>query len=367
MSPAPRKPQNKGLPENLHTHPRGGFRYWHPIKKAYIYLSHDRQKAVDAAKAANLHFDLKGRLFDKITDNPAKPIAKFISEYVTKKLPTYGTTEETRKNREYILLRIQKSVLGEKHVEDISTRELYEYLESLPSDWTRQSYRAQLHQLFVWAKQTGLRTDNPATDLGSLKPKRSRERLSLDQFNTIYSHAPHWLQNAMDLGLQTIQRPGDVLAMQFEHLSTTHLRFIQQKTGKKLQLEIGAPLREVLERCRDRIVSPYIVHRLPQRLRPRELRAKHRTHHTQVLLEQAERAFAVARDDCGLYKGNKNPPTLHEIRSLGASLYRKAGWQEWKVQMLLGHSEIQMTRHYLKGHEAPWDTVPAGLDLAGIS
>lgn len=88
-----------------------------------------------------------------------------------------------------------------------------------------------------------------------------------------------------------------------------------------------------------------------------------RTHHTQVLLEQAERAFDEVREKSGLYKPTDNPPVLHEIRSLGAALYREQGWPEWQVQMLLGHSEIQMTRHYLKGHEAPWEKVTAGLIL----
>jgi len=91
------------------------------------------------------------------------------------------------------------------------------------------------------------------------------------------------------------------------------------------------------------------------------MRAKARTHHTQVLLERAERAFHEVRVISGLYKNTKHPPTLHEIRSLGASLYREAGWPEGQVQLLLGHSEIQMTRHYLKGHEAPWERIEAGL------
>jgi integrase len=36
---------------------------------------------------------------------------------------------------------------------------------------------------------------------------------------------------------------------------------------------------------------------------------------------------------------------------------------EGQVQLLLGHSEVQMTRHYLEGHEAPWERIAAGLNL----
>jgi hypothetical protein len=34
-----------------------------------------------------------------------------------------------------------------------------------------------------------------------------------------------------------------------------------------------------------------------------------------------------------------------------------------QVQLLLGHSEIQMIQHNLKGHEAPWERITAGLKL----
>ena len=78
-------------------------------------------------------------------------------------------------------------------------------------------------------------------------------------------------------------------------------------------------------------------------------------HHTQLLLEQIRQAFDEVRAVSGLYKNTKSPPTLHESRSLGASLYREAGWPEGQVQLLLGNSEIQMTRSYLAGHEAPWE------------
>jgi len=64
---------------------------------------------------------------------------------------------------------------------------------------------------------------------------------------------------------------------------------IQRKTGKKLEIE--SPLRRILDRCRDEVLSPFIIHRLPEKLRPRGMRAKSRVHHTQVLLEQAEREF----------------------------------------------------------------------------
>jgi integrase len=263
--------------------------------------------------------------------------------------------EETRKNREYSLKKIQSSDLGSMRVDEITTRDLYPYLESQSTDWVRQNRRAMFLQFFTWAIQTGLRQDNPATALERPKAKRSRQRLTIEEFKVLRTHAPAWLQNAMDLGLHTLQRPGDVLLLRWEDMTPTSLRVIQRK--------IGAPLRAVLDSCRNEVLSPFIVHRLPEKMRPRGLRAKARAHHTQVLLEQAEREFDEVRTISVLYKQTDCPPTLHEIRSLGASLYREAGWPEGQVQLLLGHSEVQMTRHYLEGHEAPWERITAGLNL----
>lgn len=167
----------------------------------------------------------------------------------------------------------------------------------------------------------------------------------------------------MDLQLHTLQRPGDVLLMRKDQVREGYLYLVQEKTGRRLKLKIEGGLAEVINRCNDDVSSPLLVHRLPERLRATKDRAKNRVHHTQVLIAQADRAFADLRLSSNLFGKDDSPPTLHEIRSLGASLYRQAGWSEAEVQRLLGHSEIKMTKHYLVGHEPPWDEVSAGLNL----
>jgi len=362
MCPAPRKPENRRLPPNLHRHPKG-FRYRRP-DRSYVYLGHDEAEAINAAKGANLHFSSKGDLFDKIVKGDEQSLSSVIDDYLTNKLPKFEIGEDTRKNREYALRKIQSGALGNMPVDEVSTRDLYLYLESLGSDWTRQGYRAVLMQLFAWTIQTGLRDDNPVIAVERPKAKRQRQRMSIEMFHSVRAHCPAWLQNVMDLQLHTLQRPGDVVAMRWTDVADNVLRVVQKKTGRKLELEISEPLRSVLARCRDDLLSPFIAHRRPEKLRSKDQRAKTRSHHTQILLEQAERAFDIAREKCELLRGEPNPPTLHEIRSLGAALYREAGWPEDQVQLLLGHTDLKMTRHYLKGHEAPWERIAAGLNLA---
>ena len=132
-------------------------------------------------------------------------------------------------------------------------------------------------------------------------------------------------------------------------------------SGARIRIKIEGELANIIARCRDNVISPFLVHRLPERARPKEKRAKSRSHHTQVLPEQISRSFADARAEAGIQ--GENPPTFHEIRSLGGALLREAGWTVEQVQALMTHTSPAMTEHYLGGHEVPWTDVSIGPTL----
>jgi integrase len=100
------------------------------------------------------------------------------------------------------------------------------------------------------------------------------------------------------------------------------------------------------------MLSPFVVHRVPDRARPPDKRAAARKHHTQVMPEELTRALQDAREAAGLV--GANPPSFYEIRSLGGALLSESGWQIEQVQRLMGHSSPSMTEHYLEGHDAVW-------------
>ena len=361
MAPRARKPENRGLPPNLYTHP-SGYRYRRP-DQSYVYLGHDRGKAIEAAKAANAHYAALNPVLDRIVGSKSISLAEVINDFIEEKLKTMKIAEKTRRNRKWVLSKFGREKVSQIPVAEVTTRDLYLHMTSLKSDWLRQLHRSLLHQVFNFAIQSGLIKTNPVTPLDRPEAVRSRQRLTHEVFFAIRDESPVWLRNMMDLQLQTLQRPGDVLSLRWSELTPTSIKLTQQKTGKRLELLIEPPLREVLNRCRDDVLSPFIVHRLPEKARPSHMRAKARVHHTQVLLEQAEREFAEARTRTELFTAEDSPPTLHEIRSLGAALYRQARVPEEHIQRLLGHVDPQMTRLYLEGHEAPWDKVSAGLSI----
>lgn len=169
----------------------------------------------------------------------------------------------------------------------------------------------------------------------------------------------------MDLSLLTLLRREDVAGLRFTDVRDGSLWVVPQKTedstAVRLRIKMGADLTALVARCRDDVVSPYLVHRLPEKARPQALKAVARVHHTQVLPEQITRAFADARDAAGITVDN--PPTFHEIRSLGGALLRDQGWTLKQVQALMGHASEAMTTAYLEGHDAPWIEVETGLTL----
>lgn len=362
MSPAPRRPQNRGLERGLHTHPTKGYRWRHPVTGKYYYFgkSCTREEANKTARALNLRFAPKTSIFDRIAGNASTSLRSLIATHRREVLDKRELAEKTRAIYDDYLNAIERRI-GDWDVSAATPHDVAQFLKSAShGDRARQLYRQQLVELFGTAIEEGLRADNPAAATRRPVAKRQRGRLTLEALQAIREHSSTWLQNAIDLALITLQRREDLCALRWDADQGAVLRVVQQKTGKRLEIEVGPDLRAVLQRCRDNVVSPFVLHRLPEKARPRHMRAEKRVHHTQVLPEQLTRAFERARAAAGLYEGLTYPPSFHEIRSLGIALYRDAGWTKEQAQRLAGHEHVSMTEHYLDGHEAPWERVATG-------
>ena len=83
---------------------------------------------------------------------------------------------------------------------------------------------------------------------------------------------------------------------------------MQQKTAKAsdaawIRFRVTDELQAVISRCRDDIVSPYLIHRRPDRKMQKQAQTK--DHWTQVEVRYLTRAFKEAREAAGCYKGWK--------------------------------------------------------------
>ena len=127
-----------------------------------------------------------------------------------------------------------------------------------------------------------------------------------------------------------------------------------------MRIRINAELQRVLDRCKDNVVSPYIIHRVPKgKIKNRD---QFKEHWTKIETGFLSREFLLA-----LRKSNPYPeltgrqlPSFHEIRALSIHLHKKAGKS---AQTLAGHATEKMTEFYASGHEIVWNDADIGIDL----
>jgi len=151
----------------------------------------------------------------------------------------------------------------------------------------------------------------------------------------------------------TGQRLGDISNMKFSDIWEDHLHIIQEKTGSKiaipLSLRLNAidwSLREVVARCRDYAVSPYLIHFF-RATSQAERGAK-------VKSNTITMNFSKARDRADIDWREGSPATFHEQRSLAERLYNAQGLD---TQKLLGHKSPKQTAHYHDDRGKDWTKV----------
>lgn len=357
MAPRRRSARNKDFPDNLYA-TSTGFEYRHPVTKKRHGMGSDRAKAIQAARILNARLGATVDLVAKIMDE--QTIASIIKKFRIEYLPEKNYAERTLSECEYRLLRIERE-LGANAWASFDLRALSDWLRPL----TREAfikYRNQWIDIYKYACSIGLSERNLAEmTLAKAPGARLRKRWTLEQFKAAREMAAPWLQIAMDMAVLTLQRREDLCAMRFEHIDGDRLLVKQHKTGKRLAIHIGEQLREVIEAAKTRdFLCPYILARIPENARQGS-----KSHLFQVLPNFLTQSVAEARDATDKFEKYQDgeKPTLHELRSLGAHLYREAGYSEEYIQALLGHTDAAMTQHYLDGHKEKWDEVSADLRL----
>lgn len=363
MAPRPRSKSRQGWPPYLYPN-RDGYKYRHPVTRKETWMGTDKAKAFAAAKKLNALLMPTNDLVDRVVGSK-ETVADAIAVFRQDDVPARGWAPKTAEVYESVIRRIEVG-LGKRAVEGVTVKDCAEFIRGVtPSDRARQQFRLVLGWIMACAVQEGWIDANPVHATRRFTHERKRTRLTKEIYDAIWAKAEPWLRLAMDLSLVTLLRREDIVSLKFADVRDGFLWVVPQKTEGtslvKLKIKVGDQLATLLSQARDSVVSPYVVHRLPERARPSDKRATARVHHTQVMPEQLTRAFQDARDAAGV--GGDSPPSFHEIRSLGGALVREAGWTTEEVQALMGHASKSMTEHYLDGHDAPWTEVAPALTL----
>jgi integrase len=321
----------------------------------------DKAKAFAAAKKLNALLMPTNDLVDRVIGSK-ETVADAIAVFRRDDIPGRKWAPKTAEVYESVIRRIETGI-GSRPVEEVTVKDCAEFIRAVtPSARSRQQFRLVLGWILACAIEEGWIDSNPAMATRKFTHERQRERLTTETYLAIWKEAPTWLQQAMDLSLMTLLRREDIVTLRYIDIRDGAIWVVPTKTegssGIRLRITLTPALSDLISRTRNSVASPYVIHRLPEKARPTGMRARDRDHHTQVLPEQLTRAFQDARDAAGL--STENPPSFHEIRSLGASRLQQSGLDLKRVQALLGHTNADTTKLYLDGHESPWvDALPA--------
>ncbi|ENR1367869.1 site-specific integrase [Escherichia albertii] len=336
------------------------WRYKHPVTGKFHSLGTNEAEAIAIATEANSRLaEQRTRQILAISDRIATSKGKAITTSTW--LDRYQAIQDDRLESGDIKLNTYKqkakpvSLLreraGMKLISSVDVRDIAQLLdEYITAGQPRmaQVVRSVLIDVFKEAQHYGEVPPGYNPALATKQPRRkiTRQRLSLEEWQKIFDIADarhRYMGNAMLLALVTGQRLGDISRMKFSDIWDDHLHVIQEKTGSKiaipLSLRLNAinwSLRDVVARCRDYAVSPYLVHFF--RTTSQAERG------AQVKANTLTMNFSKARDLAGIDWGEGSPATFHEQRSLSERLYKEQGLD---TQKLLGHkSPIQTARYH---------------------
>lgn len=346
------------------------WRYKHPITGKFHSLGTDEAEASAIAIEANKRLaEQQTRQIMAITDRISTSTGKAIStntwlerywKIQQERLKSGDIKENTIKQKAKPVSLLKERV-GMKLISAVNVRDVAQILdEYLAEGQTRmaQVIRSVLIDVFKEAQHAGEVPPGYNPALATKQPRRkiTRQRLTLEEWQKIFDIADEnhkYMGNAMLLAIVTGQRLGDISRMKFSDIWDDHLHVEQEKTGSKIAIPLALrcnainwSLRDVISRCRDYAVSPYLVHFF--RTTSQAERG------AQVKPRTLTMNFSKARDRADIDWGQGTPATFHEQRSLSERLYKAQGIN---TKDLLGHKTQQQTDRYHDDRGKGWTTV----------
>lgn len=204
-----------------------------------------------------------------------------------------------------------------------------------------------LRTVFAYALEWRLVDSNPCIGVRRHKEGKRDRYITNAEFLAIRSAARHKaIPIIMDLCYLTGQRIGDVLAIRNEDISEAGIAFKQKKTGSLLLVRMTPALSQTIALAREH--------------HPEDRRASTLLYTRGFKIYSygtIKDAFDRARQAAGL-----QDITIHDIRAKSGTDAEEEGKDP---QRLLGHSNPQMTKRYLRGRKAKLVEGPAMVKEVG--
>ena len=343
------------------------WRYKHPVTGKFHGLGDNEEEAKAIAIEANSRLaEHRTRqitaLSDRIAASKGKAItvSSWIDRYwsIQKERLKAGeilpnTYKQKNKPVQLLLSRFAMKELPEVNARDIAS--ILDEYKAAGQNRMGQVVRSVLIDVFKEAQHAGEVPPGYNPALATKQPWRriTRQRLNLEEWQRIFeiADANHkYMGNAMLLAVVTGQRLGDIAKMRFDDIWDEHIHVVQQKTGVKLAISLSLQckaldisLHEVVGRCRDYVVSPWLIHFFRD--------TTHGKRGGQVTANTLTTNFSKARDKANIDRAKGTPATFHEQRSLSERIYRAQGVD---TRLLLGHKSQRQTDRYHDDRGKEW-------------
>ncbi|MEH6578068.1 MAG: hypothetical protein V7731_13415 [Amphritea sp.] len=258
--------------------------------KRFHALGSDLQKAETQARQLNVVISqqiIEKEAADIInrdnSNSNSITVGAWVKEYLVilqESLDCGAIKLNTHKQKHYVIQVIDKKY-GKIKLGELTALAISKFLKSYVQQGKNriaQQIRSGLIDLFAEAIAAGhfpADKPNPASVIKKPRAKVKRARLTLEVFKQAISWATENLEpyqwKAILLGVLTAQRLGDIRNAKLKDVRTVdgvdYLAVQQGKTGTKiliplsLRLEsIGYSVGDVVNLCRDRVLSPYLLH-----------------------------------------------------------------------------------------------------------
>lgn len=195
---------------------------------------------------------------------------------------------------------------------------------------------ATLAAILAWAKDRGRVIANPCERPGKLyRSNRAESIWTADAERALEEVAPNRIWLAYMIAVWTGQRQGDLLRLSWGAYDGSAIRLRQSKTGARVTIPVGAPLKALLDITPKRAVT--------------------------ILTNADGHAWtsdgfrSTWRKTCvaaGLIGIGMKGPTFHDIRGTSVTRLALAGCTTPEIATITGHSlrdvEIILDAHYLK-------------------
>lgn len=343
------------------------WRYKHPVTGKFHGLGDNEEEAKAIAIEANSRLaEYRTRQITALSDRIAASKGKAVTVsswidrywYIQKERLKAGeirlnTYKQKNKPVQLLLDSFAMKELPEVNVRDIAS--ILDEYKATGQNRMGQVVRSVLIDVFKEAQHAGEVPPGYNPALATKQPRRriTRQRLNLEEWQRIFeiADAKHkYMGNAMLLALVTGQRLGDIAKMRFDDIWDDHLHIVQQKTGVKLAIPLSLrcqaldiSLQEVIARCRDNVVSPWLIHFFRN--------TTHGKRGGQVTINTLTTNFSRSRDKANIEWGDGTAATFHEQRSLSERIYKNQGVD---TKRLLGHKSQRQTDQYNDDRGKNW-------------